>query len=381
MADDRSNSPRRTVESASHGDAAEMKRTLAIAGLGVAGSTIHLPAYSLLPDVAVVGGFDPNARQGHFPFPLFPTLPEMLERARPDILAVVSPPAFHFEQAKSGLLAGCHVFCEKPFTATIEEADELIALSRTAGRWLVVNQEFRFMETNQAVKRSIGRPGFGELLFLSAHQTFPRSASAEAGWREQDTQRTCKEFGIHVLDLCRYFFDEEPIRIYARMPRGRHAAGPDNLDLIELGFSGDRVAHVTLDRLAKGRHRYLDMRIDGSEGTIETSLGGRLAIHAGIHGATKRAFFDVDFSRGGRARLYHGERFKTIASEPSGIFAQATASLLRAFIGALDNGTTPPCHAEDARRSLALVLAAYQSDAMGTAIDLGNRSVAKLRAG
>ena len=349
-----------------------MNRTIAIAGLGAAGRTIHLPAYARLPGVTVVGGFDPAARAGDFPFPLFPSLQAMLEQARPDILAIASPPDLHFEQGRQGLLAKCHVFCEKPFTATLEQADELVKLSRSAGRWLVVNQEFRYMETSRAVKRSIGSADFGDLLFLSAHQTFPLAAESEAGWRAQGTQRTCKEFGIHVLDLCRFFFDEEPSRIRARMPRGRDAGGPDHLDLIELSFSGDRAAHITLDRLARGKHRYLDMRIDGSEGTIETSLGGRLALHAGIHAATRRAFLDLDISRGGRARLYHGERFRTIASEPAGIFAHATGGLLRAFIDALDNDAVPPCHAEDARRSLALVLAAYQSDATGKAIELAD---------
>jgi predicted dehydrogenase len=345
-------------------------RTIAMAGLGVAGKTIHLPAYSQLPGVTVVGGFDPAARAADFPFPLFASLQAMLEKTTPDILAVVSPPDFHFEQARQGLQANCHVFCEKPFTSTLEEADELARLSRSARRWLVVNQEFRYLETSRAAKAMIGREGFGELLFLGASQTFPMKAGSEAGWREQGAQRTCKEFGIHVLDLCRYFFDEEPVRIHARMPRGANAGGPDLLNLIELGFSGDRCAHITLDRLAKGRHRYLDMRIDGSEGTIETSLGGRLALHAGIHGATKRPFVDVDVTKGGRARLYHGERFRTIASEPSGIFAHATRGLMGAFLEALDNDTVPPCHAEDARRSLALVLAAYDSDATGRAIDL-----------
>jgi D-apiose dehydrogenase len=354
-----------------------MKRAVAIAGLGVAARTIHLPAYAGMQDVRVVGGFDPAAREGDFPFPLFRSLQAMLEQARPDILAVASPPAFHFEQAKQGLLAGCHVLCEKPFTTTLEEADELVKLSKSSGRWVVVNQEFRFMETNRAVKDRVGCADFGELLFLSAHQTFPMSESSEVGWRGQGMQRTCKEFGIHVLDLCRFLFNEEPRTIYARMPRGKHAGGPDHLDLIELRFSGDRAAHIILDRLSRGPHRYLDMRIDGSKGTIETSLGGRLAFHAGLHGGTRKPFLNFDISKGGRARLYHGERFKKIASEPSGIFAHATGKLFRAFTDALDSNTVPPCHAEDARRSLALVLAAYESDATGAAIELHHEQDSK----
>ncbi len=76
--------------------------------------------------------------------------------------------------------------------------------------------------------------------------------------------------------FCRYFFGEEPTSISARMPRGKQPNGPDYLNLIELEFSGDRVAHITLDRLSRGRRRYLDIRLDGEAGSIETSLGGRM---------------------------------------------------------------------------------------------------------
>jgi len=106
----------------------------------------------------------------------------------------------------------------------------------------------------------------------------------EAGWCGKETRRTCQEFGIHALDLCRFFFDEDPVSVYARMPKGRNLNGPDYLILICLVYSGDRVAHLCLDRLSRGPRRYLDMRLDGSNGCVETSIGGNTALTAGIRG-------------------------------------------------------------------------------------------------
>lgn len=344
-----------------------MARTIAIVGLGAAGRSIHLPAYASVPGVRVIGGCDPVARAADFPFPVFATLDELLGKARPDILAIVSPPALHFEQARQGLMADCHVFCEKPFTTTLAEADALVALARERKRVLVVNHEFRYLRTHAALKQAIGTPEFGELVFVHAYQSFRRPDVPEAGWREEGVQRTLKEFGIHVLDLCRHLFAAEPVRLHARMPRGGDAGGPDHLDLVTLDFPGDRAAQVTLDRFARGRHRYLDLRVDGTAGTIETSLGGRARMQAGLDPATRRPFVGLDLARGGRARLFHGERFRVIATEPSGIFAHATAALLREVLAALDAGRTPPCDGEDARRSMALVQAAYDADARGVA--------------
>ena len=59
-----------------------MKRKVAIAGLEGAAERIHLPAFSKLPDLQIVGGCDPAAGRGKFPFPLFPSAEEMLEKTR-----------------------------------------------------------------------------------------------------------------------------------------------------------------------------------------------------------------------------------------------------------------------------------------------------------
>ena len=188
------------------------------------------------------------------------------------------------------------------------------------------------------------------------------SMQTESGWRGGDLQRTCKEFGIHVLDLCRYFFDEEPISISAKMPKGSNPSGPDYLNLIQLEFSGDRVAQITLDRLSKGPHRYLDMRLDGSKAIVETSIGGNAALNMGIRARDKKPYVDLDVSMGGMARLYQGEKYKKIASDPLDLFANATHKLVKAFIEAIRNNTTPPCNAADNRNTLALMIAAYESN-------------------
>jgi predicted dehydrogenase len=335
-------------------------RRIAIAGLGAAARQIHLPAYAGLP-VRVVGGCDPAAVRNDWPFPVFASAGEMIDKTRPDILTVSAPPDQHLALVEEGLRAGCHVLCEKPFMPTLEEADRALSLARERGRVVVVNNEYRFMDIHREARRRIGTPEFGELLFVSIQQSFFTTAATEAGWRGQDPRRTWKEFGTHVVDLCRFFFDEEPAAVSARMPRPGTQDGPDLLDLVQLEFSRDRVAQIVLDRISRGPHRYLTVRLDGSAGHIEARLGGRAELRAGIHGGTRRPFLSLDVSRGGRARLFHGERFRTIASEPLDVFAHATRRLVAAMLEALDHGQPPPCHAEDNRKTLAVMLAAYDS--------------------
>jgi predicted dehydrogenase len=335
---------------------------IALAGLGAAARQIHLPAYAGLRGLEVVGGADPAVGRGRFPFPVFASAEEMLDRVKPDVLAVLAPPDAHFALAALGLRAGCHVFLEKPAVPTLEAADDLCALAREAGRTVVVNQEYRFMNIHEETRRRIGRPEFGDLLFLSAEQTFFVTAATEAGWRGQGETRTGQEFGVHVLDLCRFFFGEEPRAVTAVMPRPLASSGPDLLNLIRLDFPRDRVAHIVLDRLSRGRHRYLRLRLDGTAGCIETRIGGGVELRAGFAGAPRRRpYAGIDISGGGRARLYHGEAFRKIASDPLDLFAAATRRLLEAALAAWARGETPPCEIHDNRRTLALLVKSYES--------------------
>lgn len=338
-----------------------MKWKIVICGLGAAAANIHIPAFQKLTNVEVVGGFDPLAGDKTFSFPLFDSFDDMLAATKADIVVIATPTGSHYELTRKALEAGCHVLCEKPFMNSLQEASDIVELAEKLDLGVVVNNQYRFMEIHEASHKLINSAEFGRLLFMSASQTFYVSEQSEEGWRGQDLQRTCKEFGIHVLDLARFYFNENPISIRARMPKGELQGGPDYLNLIELEFSGDRVAHITLDRLSKGPHRYLNIRLDGSDGVIESSIGGKLGLHAGIRGGSRKPYLHVDMAPGGQARFYKREKFRKIASDPLDLFAHATGKLMTAFIHALNTKTTPPCSAADNFHTLALVFAAYES--------------------
>ena len=342
-----------------------MIRRVAIVGLGAAARTIHLPAIAKLGQLEIVGGYDPQARSGELRFPLFASLEDLLDRARPELLVIATPPDSHFELARTGVAAGCHVFCEKPVTETLDQARDLAALAAGAGTSVFVNSEFPWMPIHSAAKQAMGDPGFGRLQFVSMHQTFLVTEETERGWRGEDPQRTFKEFGTHVLDLARFFYAEWPLAVRARMPKPGGAGSPDLLNIVELEFSGDRCALIVLDRLSKGRHRYLDIRLDGEGATIETSIGGRMQARLGVNARSRRPFIDVDLALGGRARRFRGERYETLATAPLDLFADATARLLDDSLAAIARGERPPTALPDAGRTLEILLACYASDSDG----------------
>ncbi|MEO0248101.1 MAG: Gfo/Idh/MocA family oxidoreductase, partial [candidate division WOR-3 bacterium] len=69
---------------------------------------------------------------------------ELLERARPTVVHITTPPQSHFELAKACLEAGCHVYVEKPFTVHAGEAEALLALASARDRKVTVGHNAQF---------------------------------------------------------------------------------------------------------------------------------------------------------------------------------------------------------------------------------------------
>jgi hypothetical protein len=122
--------------------------------------------------------------------------------------------------------------------------------------------------------------------------------------------------------------------------------------------------------LCKGPERYLDLRLDGEFATITTSIGGELAIEAGLHARERRPYFAFRFVKGGKAVWHDGNRSRILAKEGINPFANATALHLQNFIDALAQDKTPAGTASDHRKTLALIFAAYDSAAAGCSMEL-----------
>lgn len=228
------------------------------------------------------------------------------------------------------------------------------------------------MNIHLAAKKLIGSPQFGRLLFLQAWQTFLPTETTEAGWRRQLHRRVCFEFGIHVFELIRFFFEDTPTRVFAHMPNPDPQINFDAINIISVEFADGRAASMVLNRLSKGPERYLDMRLDGESASIHTSIGGEVRFEMGLHTREKRPFLDFGFVKGGKAVLQNGTRSRLIAKDGLNPFASSTAYHFGNFIKAIESGSVPPCTVEDNRKTLALVFASYDSAEGGRAVEMSD---------
>ena len=69
---------------------------------------------------------------------------EILNSPDIDAVAVITPVWTHFDLAKAALMQGKHVFVEKPFTSTSQQAEELIELAARKSLKIMVDHTFLF---------------------------------------------------------------------------------------------------------------------------------------------------------------------------------------------------------------------------------------------
>ena len=108
-----------------------------------------------------------------------PDLDALFDRA--ELIVVASPNATHFDIAKRALQAGKHVLVDKPFTATVQQADELIALAEDRARKLSVFHNRRLDGDFLTVRQMVS--ALGDIALYEAHWDRFRPALRE-GWKE-----------------------------------------------------------------------------------------------------------------------------------------------------------------------------------------------------
>ncbi|HEY3229178.1 MAG TPA: Gfo/Idh/MocA family oxidoreductase [Roseiflexaceae bacterium] len=142
------------------------KIRVGVAGAGFIGA-VHARAYIRVPGVELVGVADPIEEKaaslaketGCRPFHDY----DELLKAGIDIISVCLPPQPHMAAAEAAARAGVHVLMEKPIARTVEEADQMLAVCRAAGVYLMTGFTHHFYPEMREARRllqagMIGKP-------------------------------------------------------------------------------------------------------------------------------------------------------------------------------------------------------------------------------
>lgn len=353
---------------------------VALIGLGGGAERIHLPALQSVSNLELVASCDTDraraAAVGHrFRVGrIYHDARLMLETEHPDLVIVGTPPQSHCELSLLALSHGAHVFCEKPFVLTPEDADRVIAAADAQARAVVVNNQYRFMKMYAATREHTARGEFGRPFLLQGWQQMFHPPSKEQNWRAEMVQSTLVEFGTHAFDLMCFLFDSFPLSITAQMPRPLPDIAADVIVAVMLRFPDEAVATLVLNRVSHAPERYFEMRLDCTRASIRMSLGGVARASLDWSKPLGRPITRWSLVKGGEARVEAGGRSRVLAQEPNKAFASATAKNLRQFAASIERGEMDRAPLHHARDLIRLVCAGYESARTGETVWLSRGS-------
>lgn len=121
-----------------------------------------------------------------------------------DAVVLATPHTRHRAQVEAAAAAGKHVFCEKPFALTVEDAKAAIAACRRAGVALGVGHNRRLWPSIVKLKQLVGSPEFGAIMFAEGNYSHDILANTPLdNWRSAPAETKAggmTGMGIHLLD-------------------------------------------------------------------------------------------------------------------------------------------------------------------------------------
>jgi predicted dehydrogenase len=167
-------------------------------------------------------------------------LSDVLRSTSVDAVAVITPVWTHFELAKSALENGKHVFVEKPFTSTSQQAEELIELAACRHLQIMVDHTFVFSGSVRKIRELIDRGALGSLYYFD-------STRVNLGLFQHDVS-VLWDLAPHDLSIMDYLLREKPEAVVAT--GGKHLNGLIDMAFITVYFPGNLIAHVNVNWLS-----------------------------------------------------------------------------------------------------------------------------------
>ena len=177
----------------------------ALVSFGMSGKVFHAPFIAANPLFNLVGSWERSTKNIEAAYPgtkSYNSYEELLANTTIDLVVVNSPNDSHFAYVKSALLAGKHVVCEKAFTNTSAEAQELDELANKKGLKLAVYQNRRYDADFLTLQKLIQEGEIGD--FLDVQISFERYRTTLSPKKHKETVTPgaglLYDLGPHLVD-------------------------------------------------------------------------------------------------------------------------------------------------------------------------------------
>lgn len=157
-----------------------------------------------------------------------------------DAVAVITPVWTHYELARTALENGKHVFVEKPFTSTAEQAEKLIELAQKKRLKIMVDYTFLFTGAVRKISQLLEEGALGKLYYYD-------STRVNLGLFQHDIN-VLWDLAPHDLSIMDHIIKASPEAIVATGQN--HLNSHEDVAYMTLYFPDKVIAHINVNWLS-----------------------------------------------------------------------------------------------------------------------------------
>lgn len=238
-------------------------------------------------------------------------------------VAVVTPVGTHYQLAKEALLSGKHILVEKPFTASVAQAEELLKLAEDKGLTVMVDHTFLYTPAVQAIKRMLDSGVIGDIYYFD-------SVRINLGLFQRDVN-VIWDLAPHDFSIMNYLINKKPVSLQA-MGADHVGRGLEDVAYVHIDFGNNLVAHFHVNWLSPVKSRKI--LIAGSE---------KMVVYDDMENLEKVKIFD----KGIEVKNKEDEYQKLINYRSGDIYSpvldntEALKALIKDFVNAIETRTKP----------------------------------------
>ncbi|ACP21915.1 putative dehydrogenase (plasmid) [Sinorhizobium fredii NGR234] len=210
-----------------------------------------------------------------------------------DVVIIITPNDSHADIAIDAFSHGKHVFCEKPLSNTVAEAERMTEAARASGKVNLVNFSYRTWPGIELARQLIREGELGEVLHFEGHffQDYAADPALPFSWRFDKPVSGGGAFGdigSHIMDIASALMGpvESITAKTRRLYEKRPVNGPDakqvtvdDLTASLVQFSNGALGSVHASWAAAGHKSDLSFSVTGTKGALSFSWERNNELH------------------------------------------------------------------------------------------------------
>ncbi|MBM3127304.1 MAG: Gfo/Idh/MocA family oxidoreductase [Chloroflexi bacterium] len=322
----------------------------------------HAQSFAELPDarlVAVADVIETRAQRfaKEYRADAYADYRRVLERRDVDTVSICTPSGMHAQMAIDAMQAGKHVIVEKPMAMNLRDADRMIATAESCRVKLCVILQNRYNPPMQDLRRVVDEGKLGRLLLGNATVRWYRPQEYyDDGWHgtwAMDGGALMNQ-SIHHIDALQWLMGDVE-NVFAYTATLAHKMEAEDIGVVALRFTSGALGTIEGSTVTYPENPEGSVAIFGERGSVK--VGGTALNRKVIWKIAGEVEHEIELLR--REQL-----------DPVSVYGTSHKFVIADMLAALRENRAPRTNGIQARKSVALVLAIYESARTGKPIQM-----------